>query len=106
MCWLSQCFTLQNQQHRSRPQKEGIFSGKSNNGGPGPEKLNGDGSSGDDGGIPNYPQSESVKETQKRVEWMQKQVRELEEETDSESEIETDQCDQQNKAGINELPYS
>ena len=103
-------FTPQNQQHQSRPQKEGIFSRKSNNGGPGPEKPNGDGSSGDDGGIPNYPQSESVEETQKRVEWMQEQVRELEEETDSESEIETeseeDQCDQQNKAGINELPDS
>ena len=27
-------FTPQNPQHRSRPQKEGIFSGKSNNGGP------------------------------------------------------------------------
>ena len=72
----------------------------------GPEKPNGDGSSGDDGGIPKYPQSESVEETQKRVEWRQKQVRELGEETGSESEIETDQCDQQNKAGINELSDS
>lgn len=103
-------FTPQNQQHQSRPQQKGIFSRKSNNDGPGPGKPNGDGSGGDDGGFTNYPKSESVEETQKRVEWMQEQVRKLEEETDSESEIETeseeDQCDQQKKAGINELPDS
>ena len=34
-------FTPQNQQHQSRPQKEGIFSRKSNNDGPGPGKPNG-----------------------------------------------------------------
>ena len=103
-------FTPQNQQHQSRTPKEGIFSRKSNNGGPGPEKPNSDGSSGDNGSIPNYPQLESVEETRKRVEWMQEHVRELEEKTDSESEIKTEseenQCDQQNKAGINELPDS
>src|SRR5688500_6585521 len=92
-------FTPQNQQHQSRPQKEGIFSRKSNNDGPGPGKPNGDGSGGDDGGIPNYPQSESVEETQKRVEWMQEQVRKLKEETESEE----NHCNQKNKDGINEL---
>ena len=81
-------FTPQNLQHQSRAQKEGFFSRKSNNDGPGPGKPNGDGSGGDDGGIPNYPQSESVEETQKRLEWMQEQVRKLKEEAESEE----DQC--------------
>ena len=103
-------FTPQNPQHQSRPPNtnKGIFGRKSNNNSPGPGKPNDNGSDGDDGGIPNYPQPKSVEETQKRLDWMEKQVRKLNEETDSESEIETeskeDQCDQQNKAGFKELP--
>ena len=57
-------FTPKNPQHQSRPQKEGIFSRKNKNSS-GPGKPNGADSDGYDGGIPNYPESESVQETQK-----------------------------------------
>ena len=72
----------------SRPAKRsGFFSGKSDTNGPGkPGKP--DGGDGDDGEKPQYTTPESVEETKERVEWVQKQVRQLEEETDSESESE------------------
>lgn len=93
-------FTTQNQPHQSRFQKrQGIFGRKSNN----------DGSGGDDDkGIPQYSKPESVETTKERFQKIQEQVVKLEEVTDSDSESEEDQCpiDQQNKAGIDELPDS
>jgi hypothetical protein len=97
-------FTQQNQQHQRRAQNNGIFSRKSNNDGPGPGKPNGNGSDGDDGGIPNYPQSESVEETQRHLSNIDEQINKLEEVTDSDSETEEDECRLESKAGFKELP--
>ena len=85
-------FTQQNQQHQSRPKNQGIFSRKSNNDGPGPGKPNGNGSDGDDGGIPKYPKAESIEETQRHLSNIDEQIHKLEEVTDSDSETEENQC--------------
>ena len=79
----------------SRPaRRPGFFSGKYDTDDPGkPGKSNGNGGD-DDGGKPQYPTPESVKETKERVEWIQEQVRKLEEETDFESESECESTEQ------------
>jgi len=102
-------FTQQNQQHQSRPQHHrGIFGRKSNNDGSGPGKPNDDGSGGNDDSVPKYPQPESVEGTQERVERINEHLCRMNEVSDSDTESEEDQCpiDQQNKAGIHELPDS
>jgi hypothetical protein len=104
----AQAFTPQNQQHHSRPQKQGIFSHESRNNDSGPGKPNDDGSDGDDGGISNYPKPESVEKTQERVHRMDEQLYRMNEVTDSDSDLESeeDQCRLESKAGFKELPDS
>lgn len=97
-------FTPQNPQHRSRTVNEGFFGRKSNNGGPGPGKPNSNGSDGDDGGIPKYPKTESIEETQRHLYNIDKQIKKLEEVTDSDSETEENECRLKSKAGFKELP--
>jgi len=100
-------FTHKNQQHQSRPQKrDGIFSRKSNNDGSGPGKPNGDGdgSDGDNGGIPNYPERESVEGTQERVNRIDEHLHRMNQVIDSDTESEEDQCRLESKAGFKELP--
>lgn len=88
-------FTQKNQQHQSRPQKrDGIFSRKSNN----------DGSDGDNGGIPNYPERESVEGTQERVNCIDEHLHRMNQVIDSDTESEEDQCRLESKAGFKELP--
>jgi hypothetical protein len=80
-------------QHQSRPShRSGFFSGRSNNDGSGPGKPNGDDSDGNDGGIPKYPKTESIEETQIHLSNIDEQINKLEEVTDSDSEIEENQC--------------
>ena len=97
-------FTQQNRQHQSRPQNKGIFSRKSHNDGPGPGKPNGNGSDGDDGGIPKYPKTESIEETESHLSNIDEQIHQLEEVTDSDSETKEDECRLESKAGFKELP--
>lgn len=97
-------FTQRHPQHQSRPRDDGFFSRKSNNDGPGPGKPDGDGSDDDDGGIPKYPKPESVEETQRRLSNMDKQIKKLEEVTDSDSETEKNTCSLKSKAGLKGLP--
>jgi hypothetical protein len=97
-------FTLQNQQHQSRPPNKGFFSHTSNNDGPGPGKPNGNGSDGDDGGIPKYPKTESIEETERHLYNIDEQIKKLEEVTDSDSESEENECRLKSKAGFKELP--
>src|SRR5687767_10720740 len=97
-------FTPRNPQHQSRPQKEGFFSRKPNNDGSGPGKPNGDSSGGDDGGIPKYPKTESIEETQRHLYNIDEQIKKLEEVTDSDSETEENECRLKSKAGFKELP--
>lgn len=86
-------FTPQNQPHQSRPShRSGLFSDRSSNDGSGPGKPNGDGSNGDDGGIPKYPRTESIEETQRHISNITEQINKLEEIKDSDSETEENQC--------------
>ena len=78
-------FTTPNQQHKNRPQKQGFFSPKPNNGSE-PEKPNDDGSGGGDGDIPTYPKTESIKETQNHLSIIDQEMNKLEELSDAESE--------------------
>lgn len=87
-------FTQQNpqhQQHQSCPQNKGIFSRKSNNDGPGPGKNDGSGGD-DDSGMPKFPQTESVQDTQNRLDNIDEQIHKLEKVTDSDSETEENEC--------------
>jgi hypothetical protein len=104
-------------QHQSRPiHRSGFFSSKSSNDGSGPGKPNGNDSNGDDGGIPKYPKRQSIQETRQHLNFINQQINKLEEVTDSDSEIECESAeqsqesesftDEQNKAGIDELPNS
>ena len=79
-------FSQQNQEHQSRPHNKGFFSRKSNNDGPGPGKPNGNGSDGDDGGIPKYPKTESIEETQRYLSNIDEYIARMEESSDSEEE--------------------
>lgn len=97
-------FTQQNQNYQSRPQNHGIFSCNPNNDDSGPGKPNGDGSDGDDDGILKYPKTESVEKTQRHLSDMDKQIHQLEEVTDSDSETEENECRLERKAGFKELP--
>ena len=88
-------FTTPNQQHHSRPQKQGFFGSKSNNDGSGPGKPNGNDSNnddGDDGSSPKYPKRESIEETQRHLFNIDEQINKLEEVTDSDSETEENEC--------------
>ena len=88
-------FTTPNQQHHSRPQKQGFFGSKSNNDGSGPGKPNGNDSNnddGDDGSSPKYPKRESIEETQRHLFNIDEQINKLEEVTDSDSETEEKEC--------------
>lgn len=87
-------FTQQNQQHQqhqSCPQNKGIFSRNSNNDGPGPGKNDGSGGD-DDSGMPKFPQTESVQDTQNRLDNIDEQIHNLEKVTDSDSENEENFC--------------
>jgi|SRR5687768_10750221 len=100
----AESFTQPHPQHQSRPRDDGFFSRKSNNDGPGPGKPDGDGSDDDDGGIPKYPKPESVEETQRRLSNIDKQIKKLEEVTDSDSETEKNTCSPKSKANLKGLP--
>lgn len=96
-------------QHQSRLERgRGSFGHNSNNDGSGPGKPNGDDSDGDDVGIPKYPKTESIEETESHLSNIDELINKLEEISDSDSETEENQCsiDEQNKAGIDELPDS
>ena len=75
---------------QSRSSKcSGYFSGRSNNNGSGKPNNNGSGGSeGDDNGIPQYSQPESVEQTKDRIQRIQEQIVKFEELTDSDSESE------------------
>jgi len=97
-------FTAQ-PQHQSRPShRSGFFSGRSSNDGSGPGKPDDfDSDSGGDG-LPKFPQTESVEKTQEHLSTIYEQINKLEEVTDSDSEIEEDECRLENKSGFKELP--
>jgi hypothetical protein len=84
-------------QYQSRPRqrsRSGFFSGRSSSSGPG--KPDGSGSGGDDSssdgdGLPEFPQTESISETEERIERMDFYLREMSEVSDSETESE-DSC--------------
>ena len=82
-------------------------SGRSSNDGSGPGKPDDfDSDSGGDS-LPKLPQVESIEKTEERVENIERLVCRMEEDSDTlDTESQEDQCDQQNKAGINELPHS
>lgn len=76
-------------QHQSRPgHRSGFFSGRSSNDGSGPGKPDDFGSDSDRDGLPQFPQTESIEETEEHLSIMDKQINELEEVTDSDSESE------------------
>ena len=81
-------FTTPNQQHHSRPQRTGIFSGKSSNDGSGPGKP--DDSDSSSNGLPEFPQTESVEKTEKRVERIDDYLGQMSELTDSSTESESE----------------
>ena len=81
-------YTIPTQQHHSRPQSTGIFSGKSSNGGSGPGKP--DDSDSGSNGLPQFPQTESVEKTEKRVESIDNYLRQMSELSDSSTESESE----------------
>ena len=81
-------YTIPTQQHHSRPQSTGIFSGKSSNGGSGPGKP--DDSDSGSNGLPQFPQTESVEKTEKRVERIDNYLRQITELSDSSTESESE----------------
>lgn len=99
-------FTQQSQQHQSHPKNKSIFSRKSHNDDPGSGKPNGNDSDGDDGGIPKYPKTKSIEETQRHLSNIDEQIHKLEELTDSDSETKEDECRLESKASFKELPDS
>ena len=101
-------FTAPNQQHQSRPQKQGFFSSKSNNDGSGPGKPNdfGSGSDDNDSSIPQYSQPESVEQTEERIQRIEELMAKFEDltDTDSESEIETEnECKSTEQNSVREI---
>jgi len=92
-----------------KPSSGKSSSGKSSNDGSGPGKPDDNGSDGDgydDNGMPQYPKTESVQDTQKRLDNIDEQIYRLEKVSDSDSETEEDECRLESKAGFNELPDS
>lgn len=89
-------FTPQNNLYRSRTQKrQGAFGRKSDNGASSNPSVGDDNNgSGDDGNIPQYPQTKSVEETQERIERMNEYLRLMNEVSDSDTDIENEknQC--------------
>ena len=76
-------------QHQSRPShRSGFFSGRSSNDGSGPGKPDDFGSDSDRDGLPQFPQTESIEETQEHLSIIDEQINKLEEVTDSDSESE------------------
>lgn len=94
-------------QHQSRPSHRsrlGSFSGRSSNDGLGPDKPDDFDSDSVGDGLPQFPQVESIEKPEERAENIETLIRRMEEDSDTKSE--EDQCYQQNKSGINELPGS
>lgn len=78
-------------QHQNRPShRSGFFSGRSSNDGSGPGKPDDFGSDSGSGrdGLPQFPQTESIEETQEHLSIIDEQINKLEEVTDSDSESE------------------
>lgn len=91
-------FTLQ-PQHLSRPGQRsgsGFFGGALGSDGSGPGKPDDSGSNSDNEGIPEYPKTDSVEETERHLANMDNHIRELDELTDSDSDTEQDQCQLKN----------
>ena len=95
-------FTERNKPHHTRPQKQGFFSSKSMNNGSGSGKENDFNDDGDDD-IPNLkcPKPESLEQTEKRVFDMDKQIKKLEEVTDSDSETEKEKSEDKSPKKFN-----
>jgi hypothetical protein len=93
-------FNFQQQQQQSRTtHRSGFFSGRSSNDGSGPGKNDGPGGD-DDSGMPKFPQTQSVQDTQNRLDNIDEYIAKMEETSDSEEE----QCRVESKVGFKELP--
>jgi len=91
-------YTSPNPQHRTCPKNSGLFDSRSTNDGSGPGKSD----SGEDG-FSQFPQIESVKKTEERVERLDDYLRKMSETSDSDSETESEgECIDTNSAHYSE----
>lgn len=100
----AEAFTSSNQIRRNYALNGNKISNNSNNGSSGAGKPDNNGSDDNDFGMATCPNPESPEETAERLFKIDKQTKEFEELTDSDSETEEGQCGPENKGNYEGLP--